>query len=69
MDNQEIIKSMIEKIFQGDNVGAQEDFDTAISSKLTSALDDKKLELAQNVYTSQVEIEKPAEEEVQDEDI
>lgn len=50
MDNQEIISSMVDKILNGDNVGAQEDFSSIIATKMTQALDVKKQEIAQNVY-------------------
>lgn len=41
---------MVDKILNGDNVGAQEDFSSIIATKMTQALDVKKQELAQNVY-------------------
>ena len=53
MDNQEIISTMIDKIIDGDNIGAQEDFSSIIATKMTQALDARKQELAQNIYQDQ----------------
>lgn len=53
MDTNEIIDQMIDKIIDGDNTGAQDDFNTAVSAKMTSALDAKKIELAQSIYARQ----------------
>ena len=53
MDNQEIISNMIDKIIDGDSIGAQEDFTSIIATKMTQALDARKQELAQNIYQDQ----------------
>ena len=53
MDNAEVINNMIDKIIAGDNVSAKEDFDSLISTKVTSALDARKVELAQAIYARQ----------------
>ena len=55
MDNAEVINNMIDKIIAGDNVSAKEDFDSLISTKVTSALDARKVELAQAIYARQEE--------------
>lgn len=55
MDNQETIANMIDKIIDGDNIGAQEDFTSIIATKMTQALDARKQELAQNIYQDQQE--------------
>lgn len=52
MEHSEIISNMIDKIIQGDNVSAKEDYEALISSKLQAALDDKKVEVAQSIYGS-----------------
>lgn len=53
MDQQEILSSLIDKIITGDNTGAQDNFSAIMSSRLNDALNDKKVELAQAVYSSQ----------------
>ena len=52
METADIINNMIDKIIQGDNTNAQEDFEALISSKLQTAIDDKKKEVAQSIYGS-----------------
>lgn len=71
MENSETINSMIDKIIDGDNVSAKEDFESLIAAKLSSALDAKKQEVAQSVYAGQEEQpqEEPSEEEIEDESV
>ena len=57
MDTTETINSMIDKIIGGDNTSAKEDFEALISAKVTNALDVKKQELAQSIYTDKAEEE------------
>lgn len=52
METADIINNMIDKIIQGDNTNAQEDFEALISSKLQTAIEDKKKEVAQSIYGS-----------------
>lgn len=67
MDTAEIINNMIDKIIQGDNTNAQEDFEALISSKLQTAIDDKKVEVAQSIYgPSDASIEDEEEVEITD---
>lgn len=69
MDTAEIINNMIDKIIQGDNTNAQEDFEALISSKLQTAIDDKKVEVAQSIYgTSDASIEDEEEVEITDDE-
>lgn len=51
MDNQEVINNMIDKIIAGDNTSAHEDFESLISGKMVAALDQRKQEVAQALYT------------------
>lgn len=53
MENTETINSMIDKIIDGDNASAKEDFESLIAAKLSSALDAKKQEVAQSIYQNQ----------------
>jgi len=62
MDNEQVT-NMIDKILGGDNTAAKEDFEALIASKVSSALEVKKQEIAQSVYVNQ----EPAEEEISDE--
>ena len=61
MDTKEFIDTMIMNILDGENVEAKEKFDQAIGLKVTDALDAKKVEVAQAIYSRD-------EEEDQDED-
>lgn len=69
MDNTETINSMIDKILDGENTGAEEDFKNLISAKLSAALDAKKQEVAASVYadsqpSSEEEANEPESEQV-----
>ena len=57
MDTKEFIDSMIMNILDGENVEAKEKFDQAIGLKVTDALDAKKVEVAQAIYSREVEDE------------
>ena len=46
----DIIKSMIDGVEAGKNSEAADDFSTLIQDKVASALDARKIELAQNLY-------------------
>lgn len=58
---------MIGKIINGDNVDAQEDFASVLANKVSAALDTRKQELAQSIYTptQEVEVEVESEEETE----
>ena len=68
MDNAELINSMIDKIVGGENTSAKEDFEALISAKVSNALEVKKQEVAQSIYSNQQQ-EEPSEEEAQDENV
>ena len=57
MDTTEIINKMIDDIIDGNNTDAKDGFESALSSKLTDALDAKKIEIAQSLYNQEVEEE------------
>lgn len=57
MDTREIINKMIDDIIDGNNTDAKDSFDAAISNKLTDALDAKKIEIAQSIYSKEVKDE------------
>ena len=48
---------MIDDIIDGNNTDAKAGFDSALSSKLTDALDVRKVEIAQALYNQQEEDE------------
>lgn len=48
---------MIDDIIDGNNTDAKTGFESAISNKLTDALDAKKVELAQSLYNQEEEDE------------
>jgi hypothetical protein len=63
VDTTEIINKMIDDIIDGNNTDAKDGFESALSNKLTDALDARKIELAQSIYTKEVEDESvPSEE-------
>lgn len=57
MDTREIINKMIDDIIDGNNTDAKDSFEAAISNKLTDALDAKKIEIAQSIYSKEVQDE------------
>ncbi len=57
MDTRDIINKMIDDIIDGNNTDAKDSFEAAISNKLTDALDAKKIEIAQSIYSKEVEDE------------
>lgn len=56
MENQDI-SDMIDKIYNGDNVGAKTDFEAIISQKMNDALEQKKVEIAQSLYSNNTDEE------------
>lgn len=57
MDTRDIINKMIDDIIDGNNTDAKDSFEAAISNKLTDALDAKKIEIAQSIYSKEVQDE------------
>jgi len=57
VDTAEIINKMIDDIIDGNNTDAKDGFESALSSKLTYALDARKVEIAQSLYNQEVEVE------------
>lgn len=57
MDTRVIINKMIDDIIDGNNTDAKDGFESALSNKLTDALNARKIELAQSIYTKEVEDE------------
>jgi len=53
MDNSEAISNMIDDILAGNNTEAKEVFDSIVSNKMTDALDVRKTELAQAIYSNE----------------
>ena len=52
----------------GNNTDAKDGFESALSSKLTDALDAKKIEIAQSLYNQEVEVEEEEDEVIQSEE-
>lgn len=48
--DKETINSLIDKILDGENVSAKEDFDSLITQKMNDAMDSKKIEIASSIY-------------------
>jgi hypothetical protein len=63
VDTRDIINKMIDDIIDGNNTDAKDGFESALSNKLTDALDARKIELAQSIYTKEVENEPVSSEE------
>jgi hypothetical protein len=57
VDTIEIINRMIDDIIDGNNTDAKGGFESALSNKLTDALDARKIELAQSLYNQEEEDE------------
>lgn len=53
METQELTHQMIQKIIDDETASAQDDFNIVMSTKLSSALDARKQELAQRIYDKQ----------------
>ena len=68
MDTAEIINKMIDDIIDGNNTDAKDGFESALSSKLTDALDARKIEIAQSLYNQEVEVEEEEDEVIQSEE-
>lgn len=70
MSDSVIINKLVDDILSGDALAAKETFEDAISLKITNALDQKKIELAQQMYSSSTSDEEElehSEEEMEDE--
>ena len=70
MSDSVIIDKLVDDILSGDALAAKETFEDAISLKITNALDQKKIELAQQMYSSSTSDEEEiehSEEEMEDE--
>ena len=48
--DQEYVSSMVDDIIDGDNLAAKEKFEDLIASRVFSALDQRKIEIAQRIY-------------------
>jgi len=68
VDTAEIINKMIDDIIDGNNTDAKDGFESALSSKLTDALDARKVEIAQSLYNQEVEVEEEEDEVIQSEE-
>jgi hypothetical protein len=55
VDTTEIINKMIDDIIDGNNSDAKNGFESALSTKLTDAIDARKIEIAQSLYNQEVE--------------
>jgi hypothetical protein len=55
VDTTEIINKMIDDIIDGNNTDAKNGFESALSNKLTDAIDARKIEIAQSLYNQEVE--------------
>lgn len=51
----DLANRIVDEIINGNNVGAKEAFDAAISSKLIDVMDARKIEVAKNFFKKQEE--------------
>jgi hypothetical protein len=51
----DVIKSMVDTILQGDAVNAQNSFASLMSGKVADAIDKRRLEISQSLYTREQE--------------
>jgi len=64
MEHNEAITKMIDDIIAGNNTEAEDNFKNIISTKVSDALDQRKIEVASNIYNNdQEEITDESEEE------
>ena len=56
MDN-ELLKTFVQDIVTGNNVDAREKFDTLVSSRVSDALDARKVEVATSIFNDTPEEE------------
>lgn len=55
--DKEYISQLVDDIFDGNNTDAREKFDDVLSTKISVALDQRKIDLAQSIYNDQPEKE------------
>jgi hypothetical protein len=55
MEHNEAISKMIDDIIAGNNTEAEDSFKNIISSKVSDALDQRKIEVASNIYNNDPE--------------
>lgn len=53
----ELANNIVDELIAGNNSGAKEAFDSAIASKLSDALNARKIEVAQNFFSSNTQEE------------
>ena len=53
MDTKEIIDRFVDDVLDGNNLAAKEAFQNAISIKVSDAIEQKKVEVAQSVYNDE----------------
>jgi len=51
----DVISSMVDTILQGDAVNAQTSFASLMAGKVADAIDDRRLEISQSLYTREQE--------------
>lgn len=51
----DVIRSMVDTILQGDAVNAQNTFASLMSGKVADAIDDRRIEISQSLYTREQE--------------
>jgi len=71
MDTKQTIDDLINKIIDGDNIGAQGDFNSIIADKINTVIDLKKQEVARSIYGQETQEEpvEDSEEEITDENV
>ena len=68
MSDSVIINKLVDDILSGDALSAKETFEDAISLKITNALDQRKIELAQQMYSTSSQEDGVEENETETED-
>jgi hypothetical protein len=52
----ELVRNMLDNLLDGNQAAAQENFNDAIALKVTDALDQKKIDIAQSMGANNVEV-------------
>ena len=63
MDTKEIIDQFVDDVLDGNNLAAKEAFQNAISIKVSDAIEQKKVEVAQSVYNDEATLDNTEQEE------
>lgn len=56
-------RDLIDALVSGDSIAIENNFSAVMTNKVSDALDDYRVQIAQNMFTTPVEVEEPTTEE------